>query len=184
MADSPSSYGAEDIQVLEGLEAVRKRLEERPARVGPRLDEPSVLRLREDDVPLRRGGIDPERRAEAGLGGAAAGHREDQPVLAAVFVIRIDRLREEDLVEDPEGTRVAGTDAEHGKVLVLRARIENLDLFVLHAEADEVFRLREEEVLRAPRGFESLRDDGPGPVSPVRALVRLDVDRDVERAAL
>jgi len=82
-------------------------------------------------VPLGGRGVNSKDGAEAGLLRFCAGEGHDGAVLTSRLVVGVHRVDKEHLVENGEAPRVAGAHAEEHKVLVLGARVGDLDLLAL-----------------------------------------------------
>ena len=106
------------------------------------------------DIALRGRRIDAEGRTEARFLGAGAGQRHDGAVCAAGGVIGVLRFGKEDAVENFKASCVARAHAEQDERLRRVARFDQIELPARHAEADEVFHLREEQILGRADGVE------------------------------
>ncbi len=79
-----------------------------------------VVCVPHDDIGVRLSAVNAENLTEAGLLRLVASKRHDGAVLASCAVERIDRLSEEDLIEDLNALNVAGLHAERDEVLVCK----------------------------------------------------------------
>ena len=109
------------------------------------------------DIAFGIGGIDAESPAEASLNGLRAGDRDDNAVIAAVLVIRVNGIGEKNAVEDFKTFHITGANSENDEVFALASRIDDLDVFTFGFEIHQTFGLREEEVFRASDGVQSVR---------------------------
>ena len=108
------------------------------------------------DIALRGRRIDAEGRTEARFLWAGAGQRYDGAVCAAGGEIRVLRLGKEDAVENFKASRVARAHAEQDERFRRVTRFHKVKLFARHTEADEVFHLREKQILGRADGVELL----------------------------
>ena len=99
---------------------------------------------------------------------------------AARGVIGVLRLGEEDAVEDRKAPCVARAHAKEDEGLRRVARLNEIELLARHAEADEVFYLREEQILGRADGIELFRQLQPlAPEREIRltgCVVRGDIE--------
>ena len=76
-----------------------------------------------------------------------AGQRYNGTAGAAGGIEGILRFSKEDPVENFKASRIAGTHAEQDERLCRVTRFHKVKLFARHTEADEVFHLREKQIL-------------------------------------
>ena len=108
-----------------------------------------IRRLIADDIALRVCSINAEGAAKTGLGGTRASHGENDPMRAAVLIIRIHRIRQKDAIQNIKAARIASADPEENEILALFAGINDLNLFSRDLEIHQVLGLGEEKVLCA-----------------------------------
>ena len=99
------------------------------------------------DIALRSCGVNAEGLTEARFLGVGAGQRYNGTAGAAGGIEGILRFSKEDPVENFKASRIAGTHAEQDKRLCRVTRFHKVKLFARHTEADEVFHLREKQIL-------------------------------------
>ena len=116
----------------------------------------SILGAVANDVSLGICRVNAEGRAEAGLGRTGASHGNDHAVLAAVLIIGIYRIGEEDAIQDLKALDVASACAEDNEILTFASGVDDLDALSLYLEIHEVLGLGEEEILRAANGVERI----------------------------
>ncbi|OPZ18891.1 MAG: hypothetical protein BWZ04_02561 [Firmicutes bacterium ADurb.BinA205] len=76
-------------------------------------------------------------------------------MVTSVLVVAVNRLGKEDLIEDSEASRIAGTYTEDNEILGFFTYIDDFDVFALHFEIHNILGLREEEILSAADCIES-----------------------------
>ena len=149
-----------------------------PFPVGEEEDALAVVEA--GSVALGNSGVYAEGLAEAGLGRLCASHCNDSTVVAAVLVEAVNRLSEENLVEDSEASCVAGANSEHYEVLRFLTDIDDLDILAFKSEFSKIFSLREEEILSAADSVELLCKSHAALILFVLSLAVLAVSGDIK----
>ena len=124
--------------------------------------------------------VNAEGGAEAGFLRTGAGERHDGDVFAPRLIEGVGRGGEEHPVENIEAAAVAGAHAKEHKGRDLGAVLDQLQIFALHAEINEIFHLREEQILRAANGVQALRERNAllpaGVIGLTRGVVRGEIE--------
>ena len=66
-------------------------------------------------------------------------------MLTARLIVGIHRVYQENLIQDGKAAGIAGTHTENDKILMLGARVDNLDFLSFDLKINKVFDLREEK---------------------------------------